>query len=61
MNRLDDPDGEQDAHPGGDIEDAGSALQVHLYPAECNNVMNTMKALVTGFVHRRGELSPCSG
>ncbi len=30
-------------------------LQLHLYPAKCSNVMNMMKALVTGFVDRSGE------
>ena len=61
MNRLDEPDEGQDAQCDEDSEDGGSTLQIHLYPAECNNVANTMKALVTGFVDRRGEPSPRRG
>lgn len=34
-------------------------LQVHLYPADCSNVMNMMKALVTGFVDRECECDCC--
>ena len=52
--RLQEPDEDQDAPSDEDTEDGGSALQVHLYPAECSNLMNTMKAIVTGFVDRRG-------
>ena len=29
--------------------------QVHLYPAECSSLMNMMRAVVTGFVDRRGK------
>ena len=38
-----------------DAEEGADGLQVHLYPADCSSVMNTMKAIVTGFVDRRGE------
>ncbi|KAI1792398.1 origin recognition complex subunit 3 N-terminus-domain-containing protein [Ganoderma leucocontextum] len=42
--------------------DEPPSLQVHLYPAECSSVMNTMKAIVTGFVDRResGKRKPTS-
>ncbi|KAI0753293.1 origin recognition complex subunit 3 N-terminus-domain-containing protein [Daedaleopsis nitida] len=45
---LEDPANEQ-------LEDSTNhtVLHVHLYPAECSNVMNMMKAIVTGFVDRQ--------
>ena len=38
-----------------DEEDVTPTLQVHLHAAECSSVMNTMKAIVTGFVDSGGR------
>ena len=55
IHKLDER-GEDSTHHDGDTEDGSSVLHVHMYPAECNNVANTMKTLITGFVDRRGTL-----